>query len=60
MRQKTQIERIKKTHSDPTQFVNILSEEKINFLINHYESSDNKIEKNTGPIITNNQMLISS
>ena len=51
MRQKTQIERIKKTHSDPTQFVNILSEEKINFLINHYESSDNKIEKNTGPIM---------
>ena len=34
MRLKTQIERIKKTHSDPTQFVNIPSEEKINFLIN--------------------------
>tara|TARA_B100001287_G_scaffold45673_1_gene34729 strand:+ start:57539 stop:58234 length:696 start_codon:yes stop_codon:yes gene_type:complete len=51
MRQQQQINKIKQTHSDPTQFVNILSEDKINFLIEHYEQSDKKIEKNTGPIM---------
>ena len=51
MRQQQQINKIKQTHSDPTQFVNILSKDKINFLIEHYEQSDKKIEKNTGPIM---------
>jgi len=48
MRSSTQIEKIKKTHSDPVQIFNALDETKIKFLLDYYHSQD-KIEKNTGP-----------
>jgi len=49
MRTKEQIDKIKQTESDPVQLWNVVTQQEINDLINHYHSSDNVIEKSTGP-----------
>jgi hypothetical protein len=49
MRTKEQIDKIKQTESDPVQLWNVVTQQEINDLLNHYHSSDNVIEKSTGP-----------
>lgn len=49
MRTLEQIDLIKKHHSAPTQLLNSVSKEKINFLLSYYYNSTNKVQKNTGP-----------
>ena len=48
MRTTEQINRIKKTHSESTQLLNVINQDKITSLLEHYHASE-KIEKNTGP-----------
>ena len=49
MRTDEQIAEIKRHHSAPTQTLNLLNQEKVNFLLDYYNNSNNVIEKNTGP-----------
>jgi len=51
MRTQEQIAKIKEKQSPPVQLWNVLTQQKINELINHYEKSE-KTEKNTGPIVS--------
>jgi len=51
MRTDKQIEKIKKYESAPVQLLNVINEEKIKSLINFHNQND-KVEKNTGPIIS--------
>ena len=47
MRTSDQINDIKERQSNPVQFINAITKEKIDFLIDYYKST-NKIQKNTG------------
>ena len=49
MRTQEQIQAIKNTQSNPKQLWNMLTQDDIDVLLNYYNTSDNVIEKNTGP-----------
>jgi len=49
MRTKEQIAKLRETHSRPVQAWNLISDDKVKFLLSHYYNSDEVIEKNTGP-----------
>lgn len=49
MRTIEQISKIRETHSCPVQINNFINNDKVEFLLSHYYSSNNIIEKNTGP-----------
>lgn len=51
MRTKEQINNIKSNQSDSIQLTNVLSNEKISFLLDHYQNSNKRFIKNTGPEI---------
>ena len=52
MRTSDQINDIKERQSNPVQFINAITKEKIDFLIDYYKNT-NKIQKNTGPQYSN-------
>lgn len=53
MRTQQQINDIKQTFSKAFTFQNAISHDKINFLIEHFDNSEDKIHKNTGPVVLN-------
>lgn len=49
MRSLDQINLIKQEQSPPTQVLNLIDNNKINFLLDYYHNSNDVVEKNTGP-----------